>query len=98
MMHLFVGRVVFPAVPTPAEFDEHLVLAGILKTDSRGWVATRHSLRHTFNTMLYAAGVDSEGRQHLGGWATGSMPEGQYLDARALGLREAVNRLPRMWG
>ena len=69
-MHLFIGGVVFPAVPTPAEFDGHLALAGIPKIDSRGWVATRHSLRHTFNTMLYAAGVDSESRQHLGGWST----------------------------
>lgn len=95
-MQLIVGGLVFPKVPTSAEFARHLKLAGIHKADARGHVATRHSLRHSWNQELTRAGVNSEQRQHLGGWSDSTMPTGQYQDASALDLREAMNRLPRI--
>jgi len=95
-MQLIVGGLVFPRVPSPGEFDRHLVMAGIPKVDARGHVATRHSLRHSWNQELTRAGVNSEQRKHLGGWSDDTMPTGQYQDANALGLREAMNRLPRI--
>lgn len=88
-----IGGRVFPNIPTPRQFARHLTLAGIPREDTRGHVATRHSLRHSFNQELTRAGVSSELRQHLGGWADDTMPVHQYQDARALDLLAAINRL-----
>lgn len=93
---MVVGGPVFPSIPSPRQFAKHLELAGIPREDVRGHVATRHSLRHSFNQELTRAGVTSEQRQHLGGWSDEQMPVHQYQDARVLELKEAVNRLPRM--
>lgn len=95
---MVVGGPVFPSIPSPRHFAKHLELAGIPREDVRGHVATRHSLRHSFNQELTRAGVTSEVRQHLGGWSDDQMPVHQYQDARALDLLAAVNRLPRMIG
>jgi site-specific recombinase XerD len=87
---------IFPRIPTSEEFNQHLAAAKIPKIDQRGHVASRHSLRHSWNQELTRAGVSSEQRKHLGGWADDTMPTGQYQDASALKLREAMDKIARI--
>jgi integrase len=92
------SSLVFPVVPSPEQFAADLRTAGVEAVDARGWVAVRHSLRHTFNTLLHTAGVGTAERRALGRWSGSELPDTVYLDSAALGLKDAVNRLPRMWG
>lgn len=86
---------VFPEIPSPAEFQHHLRAAGIDRSDSRGWVASRHSLRHTWSVWMYESGATDVERAALAGHSPRVAVE-TYSDARAERLRGAINRLPRL--
>lgn len=80
-------------IPRPIQFDRDLAKAGIPKRDAQGRVAVLHSLRHTFVTMLAAAGVDSATQRKLSRHASEKMLA-VYQDAAQLPLRAALALLP----
>lgn len=86
------GRV-FPKVPSNGQFIDDARSVGIERVDSRGWIITRHSLRHTFNAMLYASGASTAERRALGRWSSDAMPDSVYLDSQALPMRETLDKM-----
>lgn len=81
------------AVPTARRFGADLGLAGIQRADSVGRVAVVHSLRHTYRTLLGAAGATDAQAKVLMRHATGNVTD-RYLDRTLIELREVVDRLP----
>ncbi len=73
--------------------NRDLKVAGIAKRDSRGRGIDVHSLRHTFNSLLAAAGVPLTTRQILMRHARNTVTD-DYTDVSLIDLRGALSRLP----
>jgi integrase len=81
-------------MPTSRRFRMDLELAGIEREDSRGRVAVLHSLRHTFVSLLLAAGVDPVLVMQLARHRNINLTVSDYDDESMLPLAEAIGKLP----
>ncbi len=69
----------------------------VAKRDNRGRSFDVHGFRHTFNSLLAAAGVSLRARQVLMRHATsGTLTDDVYSDAKLLDLRGALAKLPAL--
>lgn len=73
-------------------YRSDLSLANISRTDGRGRVTVLHGLRHTFRSMLGAAGATTDESRALMRHADPSVT-GRYMDDALLDLRAVVERI-----
>ncbi len=77
--------------------DRDLAAAGLAKRDQRGRTIDVHAFRHTFNSLLAAAGVPLRTRQVLMRHASsGTLTDDVYSDPAVLDLRGALAKLPAL--
>ena len=76
--------------------DRDLDAAGIPKRDERGRTVDVHALRTTFATMLTTSGIAPRTAQAAMRHANLQLTMGTYTDAKHLGVREAMERLPKL--
>ena len=74
--------------------DRDLKAAGISKKDSRGRTVDIHALRHTFGTMLSAAGVKPRTAQEAMRHSSIDLTMNVYTDPALLDVAGAVEALP----
>ena len=74
--------------------DRDLKAAGIPKKDSRGRTVDIHALRHTFGTMLSAAGVRPRTAQEAMRHSTLDLTMNVYTDPALLDVAGAIETLP----
>jgi len=76
--------------------DRGLKLAGIPKTDSRGWTVDVHGLRHTFGTLLSRGNVAPRVAQAAVRHSTIDLTMNVYTDRPLLDVAGALDRLPEL--
>ena len=76
--------------------DRDLKLAGIPKTDSRGWTVDVHGLRHTFGTLLSRGNVAPRVAQAAMRHSTIDLTMNVYTDPKLLDVAGALERLPKL--
>lgn len=84
------------SVPTAKRFAKDCTMVGIERRDARNRVVTLHSLRHTANSMLAAAGVSSPVRQQIMRQRDVRLTDGVYLDEALLPVAAASRMLGEM--
>lgn len=87
------GAVIFSSLPDWRTWDRDLARAGISKVTGDG-SADFHSLRHSLDTMLAAAGVSLWLAQKILRHQTPAMTANRYNTAALLPLREEMAKLP----
>jgi integrase len=68
----------------------------VVKRDNRGRSFDVHGFRHTFNSLLAAAGVPLRTRQVLMRHRSGTLTDDVYSDRQLLDLRGALDKLPAL--
>ncbi len=76
--------------------DRDLRLAGIPKVDQRGRTVDVHALRHTFGTLLSAAGVAPRTAQAAMRHSTIDLTMNVYTDPKLLDVAGAMEALPSL--
>ncbi len=76
--------------------DRDLTLAGIPKVDERGRTVDVHALRHTFGTLLSAAGVAPRTAQSAMRHSTIDLTMNVYTDPKLLDVAGAMEALPAL--
>jgi len=76
--------------------DRDLLLAGIPKVDERGRTVDVHALRHTFGTMLSAAGVAPRTAQAAMRHSSIDLTMNVYTDPKLLNVAGAMEALPSL--
>jgi len=76
--------------------DRDLRLAGIPKTDSRGWTVDVHAMRHTFGTLLSKGNVAPRTAQAAMRHSTIDLTMNVYTDPQLLDVAGALDRLPEL--
>ncbi len=79
---------------TSRRFGADMKLAGIERVDHRGHVATFHSLRRTFNSLLASVGISGTIRQRLMRQRNVVLTDETYLDESMLPIAGSVRALP----
>lgn len=80
-----------------ARVEKHNGKRCVVKRDERGRSFDVHGFRHTFNSLLAAAGVPLRTRQVLMRHASsGTLTDDVYSDPKVLDLRGALDRLPAL--
>lgn len=95
------ARVFANGMPSHHTWADDLSRAGIVARQTIDGTEVRvcfHSLRHTFATMLDAAGVTGRMKMALTRHTDPRLSEGVYTHVRSLALAEAVDRLPALRG
>ncbi len=76
--------------------DKDLAAAGIAKVDERGKSVDVHAMRHTFGSMLSAAGVAPRVAQEAMRHSDIQLTMRNYTDPKLLDIAGAVERLPAL--
>jgi integrase len=87
-----------PVFTVPVELvkilNRDLAMAGIPKTDDRGWTIDVHAIRHTFGTLLSKGGVAPRTAQSAMRHTDIDLTMRTYTDPRLLDVHGALDALP----
>jgi hypothetical protein len=79
-----------------AQHDRDPALAGIPKTDGRGWTIDGHALRHTLGTLLSRGNVAPRTTPAAMRHSTIDLTMNVYADPQLLVVAGALERLPEL--
>lgn len=86
----------FHTMPGNGTIENDMRRAGILKIDARGRVASFHSFRKSFVTLLSANGAQARSVQELARHSDPRLTHGTYTDGKLLPVAQELSKLPNL--